>query len=95
MLNRLIHQKQVAVWGSESTLSGNAGEEGGPPRGAQSVLSTLLPAAGLPTKQAPSVVHDHRGNTLYEEPCIAWVHLRISQARAAPRIAEGTHRAQP
>ena len=73
------------MWGSESALAGDAGDEGGPQRGAQSVVSTLLPPTGLPTKQAPSVVHDHRGNTLYEEPCIAWVHLRISQASRRSR----------
>ena len=51
-----------------------------------SVVSTLCPLPGAAVKQLPSVVHDNRGNHLFEEPLIAWLHLRISQASGPPNL---------
>ena len=64
---------QVAVWARESVTG-----DGQP----MSAISALCPVPGQVEKKLPAVTHDGRGNTLYEEPCVAWLHLRIVQVSA-------------
>ena len=67
---------QVVLWLTDRDAEGAA--EGAD---APSIVSTVCPTAGPVPKQLPSLVHDDRGNTLYEEPSIAWMHIRIAQVR--------------
>ena len=66
---------QLLIWVTEKV---GDDEEGGP---APSIVSTVCPTPHALPKQLPSMVHDERGNTLYEEPSIAWMHVRVSQVR--------------
>ena len=70
---------QLLVWVTEKDAE--SGEEGGP---APTIVSTVCPTSNAVPKQLPSLVHDERGNTLYEEPSIAWMHVRISQVTLQP-----------
>ena len=65
---------QVVLWLTDREADGAA--EG---KDAPSIVSTVCPIAGPVPKQLPSLVHDDKGNTLYEEPSIAWMHIRIAQ----------------
>ena len=69
-----VSSMQLLLWVTEQNA--DAGEDGVAP----SIVSTVCPTMDVP-KQLPSLVHDERGNTLFEEPAIAWMHIRISQAR--------------
>ena len=54
--------------------------EGGAEAAAPSTrLSSLCTLPGV-AKQLPLVVHAH-GHSLYEEPCLQWLSLRIREAR--------------
>lgn len=64
---------QILMWVTEKALEGADGGD------APSIVSTVCPTPHAMPKQLPSLVHDERGNTLYEEPSIAWMHIRISQ----------------
>ena len=64
---------QLLIWVTEKDAE--SGEE------APTIVSTVCPTPNAVPKQLPSLVHDERGNTLYEEPSIAWMHVRISQVR--------------
>ena len=63
----------MAVWAKESVTG-----DGQP----LSAISTMCPVPGQIEKKLPAVIHDERGNTVYEEPCVAWLHLRIVQVSA-------------
>ena len=65
---------QIVLWLTDREADGAAEGEDAP-----SIVSTLCPTAGPVPKQLPSLVHDDKGNTLYEEPSIAWMHVRIAQ----------------
>ena len=65
---------QLLVWVTEKDTE--PGGEDGP---APTIVSTVCPTSHAVPKQLPSLVHDERGNTLYEEPSIAWMHVRLSQ----------------
>ena len=52
--------------------------------GARMRPASSAPCARLPGQcpsSCPSLVHDDKGNTLYEEPSIAWMHIRVAQVR--------------
>ena len=80
MCVRLAHsiedamRAQVVFWLTDRDADGAAEGEDAP-----SIVSTVCPTAGPVPKQLPSLVHDDKGNTLYEEPSIAWMHVRIAQ----------------
>ncbi|EIE27012.1 hypothetical protein COCSUDRAFT_83571 [Coccomyxa subellipsoidea C-169] len=63
---------QVAIQCRDSVTRGTAEEQ------PLSAISALCPAPGQVEKKLPAVIHDERGNTVYEEPCVAWLHLRIA-----------------
>ncbi|KAK9916339.1 hypothetical protein WJX75_001462 [Coccomyxa subellipsoidea] len=67
---------EVAIQGKDSAAQGSANGQTQP----LSAISALTPAPGQFEKKLPAVIHDERGNTVYEEPCVAWLHLRIVQA---------------
>ena len=69
---------QLLMWVSKKDTEGADGEAA---LTRPSIVSTVCPTPEAVSKQLPSLVHDERGNTLYEEPSIAWMHLRISQVR--------------
>jgi hypothetical protein len=70
----------VAIQGKDSAAQGSANGQTQP----LSAISALTPAPGQFEKKLPAVIHDERGNTVYEEPCVAWLHLRIVQAGYSP-----------
>ncbi|BDA41056.1 probable FT-interacting protein 3 [Coccomyxa sp. Obi] len=70
---------EVAVWAKESVTG-----DGQP----LSAISALCPVPGQIEKKLPAVIHDERGNTVYEEPCVAWLHLRIVQVAVAQVSSE-------
>lgn len=63
--------------GVPASVLGLGGEDAPAPAARLSSLCTLPGMA----KQLPLVVHAH-GNSLYEEPCLQWLSLRIREARA-------------
>lgn len=72
---------QVAILAKQSAGSASGS---GQANGQKSATSALCPVPGQIQKSLPAVIHDERGNTLYEEPCIAWLHIRIVQASLLP-----------
>ena len=75
MADGKVCTSQVAIQCRDSVTRGTAEEQ------PLSAISALCPAPGQVEKKLPAVIHDERGNTVYEEPCVAWLHLRIVQAR--------------
>lgn len=56
--------------------------------GARTKLSTAVRPFGQP-KTMPLVVHTG-GNTLYEEPCLAYLHLHVTQVPCCLHILQLT-----
>ena len=69
---------QLLIWVTEKEMDD---DEGG---AAASIVSTVCPTTNAMPKQLPSLVHDERGNTLYEEPSVAWMHVRVNQVTIPP-----------
>ena len=84
--DRFVRGAQVAVWlgprGGRPSACGDGGEAAAP----STRLSSLCTLPGV-AKQLPLVVHAH-GHSLYEEPCLQWLSLRIREARP-PRALLG------